>query len=376
MFNETPKLASSSDYPRWAQTVSAYLGVQKALKVITKSPPVLNTVGSNQDELDTWEELKGLAWGVIILSLHPTITKAVDPAKMVKEVWDEVKLKYGKPGPSGIYLKFKKVLATDIPGNADPSLALKTLHTSFSKMKALSCEVPHKIQVLMYMSKLSAPCYEHIVQNISTTDDLNKVKIDELERIVQLAWESKASKKPAPQVNKISAVKCAPGEQSFSGQQENQGEGSRSRPRRGGKKKQAARLAEAEQAPEEEHAQLACPIFTPPIFAPPPVVVAPLPPSISFFPAFNKAQSLSNRIGVPATVQTLERLEMSKKTRDPCPLKRACTPAPKDDDVVSLGFSDDSMDDELLALASGFKNQGTTVGIVGVSRPEYAWNII
>jgi hypothetical protein len=217
MFNKTSKLASSNDYPRWSQTVSAYLDIQKALKVIIKSPPTLNTAGSNQDELNTWEELEGLAQGVIILSLHPTIAEGVDPVKTVKEVWDDIKLKYGKPGPSGIYLKFKKVLATDIPRNADPSLALETLYTGFGKMKALSCEVPHKIQVLMYMSKLSAPCYEHIVQNISATDDLNKVKIDELERIVQLAWESKASKKPVPQVNKISAVKRAPGEQSFSG---------------------------------------------------------------------------------------------------------------------------------------------------------------
>jgi hypothetical protein len=38
MFNEIPKLALSSDYPRWAQTISAYLGVQKALKVVTKAP--------------------------------------------------------------------------------------------------------------------------------------------------------------------------------------------------------------------------------------------------------------------------------------------------------------------------------------------------
>jgi hypothetical protein len=55
MFNEIPKLASSRDYLRWAQTVSAYLGVQKALKVITKTPTVLvkTTTRDNQDELDT-----------------------------------------------------------------------------------------------------------------------------------------------------------------------------------------------------------------------------------------------------------------------------------------------------------------------------------
>jgi hypothetical protein len=64
---------------------------------------------------------------------------------------------------------------------------------------------------------------------------------------------------------------------------------------------------------------------------------------------------LSNRLSIPATVQTLKRLEMAEKTKDPCPLKRAHTPPPKDDDVVSLGFSDNSMDDELLALASGVR---------------------
>jgi hypothetical protein len=149
MFNEIPKLTSSTDYPRWSQMLSTYLGVQKALKVITKSPAILNTTGTNQDECNTWEELEGITWGVIILTLHPTIVKAVDQVKMVNKVWEDIKVKYGKPGPSGIYLKFKKILATNIPHTTDSSLTLKTLHTGFSKMKTLSCKVPHKIKVLM-----------------------------------------------------------------------------------------------------------------------------------------------------------------------------------------------------------------------------------
>jgi hypothetical protein len=65
------------------------------------------------------------------------------------------------------------------------------------------------------------------------------------------------------------------------------------------------------------------PIFAPPCpfierIAPPPVVVAPSPPSTSFFPAFNKALDISNRLGIPTTVQTLKRLEISEKTKDPC----------------------------------------------------------
>jgi hypothetical protein len=107
------------------------------------------TTPSNQDEIDAWEELEGIARGTIILSLHPTIAEAIDTTKTVPDIWAMIKTKYGKPGPSGIYLEFKKLLGTEIPNNADPSLALDAMSTSISKMKALGCEVPHKIQVLM-----------------------------------------------------------------------------------------------------------------------------------------------------------------------------------------------------------------------------------
>jgi hypothetical protein len=116
MFSEIPKLTSSSDYPRWSQTVTAYLGVQKALKVITRAGPTLDVKIGNEAECDAWEELEGIARGVIILSLHPTIAEAIDATKPVKEVWSDLKEKYGKPGPSGIYSEFKKILATEIPG--------------------------------------------------------------------------------------------------------------------------------------------------------------------------------------------------------------------------------------------------------------------
>jgi hypothetical protein len=61
MFSEIPKLASSSDYPRWAKTISAYLGVQKALKVVMRTAPVLLNDKSNQAAVNSWEELEDLA---------------------------------------------------------------------------------------------------------------------------------------------------------------------------------------------------------------------------------------------------------------------------------------------------------------------------
>jgi hypothetical protein len=162
-----------------------------------KTPTLLKDA-SNQDAIDAWEDCKEIARGVIILTLHPAIAEAIDPAKTVKEVWAKIKDKYGKPGPSGIYLEFKKVLGTEVPSNADPSLALKIFKTGFAKLKTLRCEIPHKVQVLMCMSKLSGQGLDRIAQDVAAFLDLDKVQVDEIERLVRLCWEQRTSKK-APQ---------------------------------------------------------------------------------------------------------------------------------------------------------------------------------
>ena len=158
MFAKIPKLTCSTDYPRWAQTITAYLGVQKAWKTVVKTHPVYTKTedaGDNQAEIDTWEEAKGVARGVIILSLHPTIAEGVDVSKTVPEIWEGLKNKYGAPGPSGIYAEFQKVLALEVPGNADPTHALETIQTAFTKLDTLKCPVPEKIQVMMLLSNVA-----------------------------------------------------------------------------------------------------------------------------------------------------------------------------------------------------------------------------
>ena len=227
MFAEIPKLTCSTNYPQWAQTITAYLRVQKAWKTVTKTAPVYIKVegeGDNQAELDAWEEAEGVARGVIILSLHPTITEAVDVSQSVPEIWKALKDKYGAPGPSGIYAKFQKVLALEVPGNADPTHALEAVHTAFTKLDTLKCPVLEKIQVMMLLSKLQHPIYSHITSLTVALNDFDEVMVASLDRLVWIAWEQKMSKKPPPQAAKISAVKPAPQESSFQGQQ-GKGEG-------------------------------------------------------------------------------------------------------------------------------------------------------
>jgi hypothetical protein len=44
---------------------------------------------------------------------------------------------------------------------------------------------------------------------------------------------------------------------------------------------------------------------------------------------------------------------MLDRIRDSCPLKRACTPPKKDDDMVPLGLTNNELDNELVALVFG-----------------------
>ena len=121
--------------------------MQKAWKTIIKNHPAYIKVESgddNQAEIDAWEEAEGVARGVIILSLHPTIAEGVDISKTVPKIWDGLKNKYGAPGPSSIYAEFQKVLAFEVPRNADPAHSLEAIHTAFTKLDTLKCPVPKK----------------------------------------------------------------------------------------------------------------------------------------------------------------------------------------------------------------------------------------
>ena len=75
-------------------------------------------------------------------------------------------------------------------------------------MASLNCEVPHKIQVLMIMSKLTHPIYNHITSMFVAKEEM--VAIEDVERLCRLAWEQKETKKAPFQAAKIFAVKPAP----------------------------------------------------------------------------------------------------------------------------------------------------------------------
>ena len=108
-----------------------------------------------------------------------------------------------------------KILSLEIPGKVNPALTLDTIKTSFTKMETLNSPVPHKIKVLMMLSKLTHPMFNHIMLAATANKKLNNIKMEKLHWLVRISWEQKESKKAPSQAAKILAVKPAPKEQTF-----------------------------------------------------------------------------------------------------------------------------------------------------------------
>ena len=77
---------------------------------------------------------------------------------------------------------------------------------------------------MMLLSKLQHPIYSHITSLTVALMEFDDVTVAHLDWLMWIAWEQKMSKKPPLQAVKISAVKPAPQENSFQGQQD-KGEG-------------------------------------------------------------------------------------------------------------------------------------------------------
>jgi len=238
-------------------------------------------------------------------------------------------------------------------------------------MEEAKCPFPEHLRCLILLTKFPSNM-NALAQLITQKDDLSKLRMDEIRRMVTLAWEQSPSNKKGgtfgqAQAKKISAVKRQGGNPSFkqqlqdnapspstSAQPQERGEGNqrgrggnqgrgnrRSRGNRAGKQVQQA---EEEQQGEQENFefQIACPatMLPPPSFLPPPrpaprhfVASRPLLATpreftprtpTSVYPTFNKAHSLAQRLGVAPTSGTVQRLEVSEITRssDPRPRKR------------------------------------------------------
>ena len=417
-----PLLTGPQNYNEWASRMEAYLGSQGQWTAMTKRCPMPLTlvdsmeyevtpatkdapakmarypvteysddpdkVEKREDQVDAWMKTDTMAKGNICLRLHHTIAYQHKDVPTALQLWTDIKDKYGKPGPGIAYIELRKALSTRLPSNADPSPAFDKMTSTFGRLQEMGFPIPVNIQVLLLLAQFPSPEMDGVAQDLASAKSEDFAAPQMLQIVRQrlnIYWENKVGKKSAQgggqqKANKILAVKRDQGPTTFSDQQdrgEESSRGGRGQGRgRGGRRGKRGGQKQANQAEEEKEGSrpsssmgmIASSIFMPPPPLPTPQVFPPPPPS-SIYPSFNSALSLARQIDAQPTIETLKRLEIPELTRDPRLTKKRRLEdrlsKSIDDEVVSLGSTDDEMDlDEVLAISAGL------VGSSGTS-PRY-----
>ena len=107
----------------------------------------------------------------------------------MKTLWDKLKSKFGQPGISTAFLKFKGAMNTSIPDKQDPSPALSKIMSHFIRLKEIGFEIPENVQVMMLLAK-APPSMEVIVQAICGDKDINKIATSKVTEGFLQSWRT------------------------------------------------------------------------------------------------------------------------------------------------------------------------------------------
>ena len=372
-------ILDGSNYLVWNQQMVSYLKAQGLFRTLAKSPPVQ---GKGKDEPDVsdaiekWEDANSKALGSMMLRLHFSIAYKHRGTTVAATLMDNLQKEYGKPGVSGTFIEFKKLMDLRIPDNQDPSIALDQFIGHVSCLTEQKVALADDLQSLILLAKIPSSM-GHLAQQYSQVDELSKlINVEKMRRGMLIAWEQRGLKGKQPQnqqqAQKISAVQQGPHEPGFQ-QQQQQGSGGRGKRRRGarggrgGKQAQQADVEVQEQQPQQQ--TVAGPSYQPQAnSAPaPPLPYSPfdfghiansvaLPTPHSVYPSFQNTMNLVDRLSVRPTLEQRKILEAADPsfevanplihtpTRDPRsrPRKRQ-RQAQEEDEVVSLGWSEDDV---------------------------------
>jgi len=170
-----------TNYQQWAAQMQSFLMAQGQWaitrngvppKVAPKATSSTSKAAATDEEVETISEddleKNSKALGNIRLRLAYNIGYQYNEVEEAKVLWNELSLKYGKPGLSKAFIEFKGAINTTIPNNSDPSTTLDKMLTHFIRLKQIGFEIPDKVQVMMILAK-APPCYVFRLRNPSST---------------------------------------------------------------------------------------------------------------------------------------------------------------------------------------------------------------
>jgi len=206
------------NYSIWAPVMEAYLSSQGQWRILFRSAPQaeypMHTIVRqddkgkditvtepdtsadpvNEEAVEKWEDVNSRARGNINLRLHSAIIYKYKGIYDAGILWNTLKAEFGSPGIAATYKEFKAAIELTIPENSDPSLAVNKLIGHFARMEEAKCPFPEHLRCLIFLTKLPSNM-NSLAQLITQKDDLSKLKMEEIRRMVTLAWEQSPNNK-------------------------------------------------------------------------------------------------------------------------------------------------------------------------------------
>ena len=185
-----------TNYQQWASTMQSYLmsqGQWKCVKPSATTPTLKTEDGGNttQEDIDAWHEDEEKALGNIHLCLHFTIGAQYSEYELPATLWATLKEKYGSPGLSSAFIKFKATMDTVIPNGSDPNPTIDKILSHFTRLEHMKWDIPEKIRAMILLAK--APIsMDSLIQIIAqgVQEDDKKLKLDIVVKTMSLSWET------------------------------------------------------------------------------------------------------------------------------------------------------------------------------------------
>ena len=236
---------TGANYPEWVSAMENYLRSQGQWFVIQRSRPgaaaAAPAAGATEEEetaataaqpaetddpaTTAWDEANGRALGNIRLRLTHPIAYKHRKLATASELWEVLEETYGKPGISAIYSEFKAALELTVPSTAHPATMLDKFQAHFERLSQAKVQIPSFAQAMILLSKLP-PSMDNIAQLMNAIDDVKELKVEIIRRQVILHWEQRNGRKGntsnGANANKLSAIKRKQPDPPFQQQQQRQ----------------------------------------------------------------------------------------------------------------------------------------------------------
>lgn len=168
-------LFDGSDYQAWWPQMQAFLMSQEIWDIVTGEEilPKKPSLTATEDDKATYKEANRKnqkALGILRLrvaaNLHHMFTSQYkdDPAdddedwksrpSTAREVWEQIKAEFGKPGSSMLFADFKRAMTIRLPANRNPIKEINEMRTLFLRLNEHDVDIPSSIRAMILLNAL------------------------------------------------------------------------------------------------------------------------------------------------------------------------------------------------------------------------------